>query len=44
MEGIIVNRWEWYFEHNELLTVSQYGYRRGRGTADTSAQLVSDVQ
>lgn len=43
-ERMIKFRLEFHVENNAVLPMSQYGFRRGRGTIDAVAQLVLDVQ
>lgn len=43
-ERMIKARLEWFVEHNSLLPKSQFGFRRGMGTNEAVAQLVTDAQ
>ena len=43
-ERMIKARLEWHVEHNSLLRAPQYGFRRGYGTVDAIAQLVTHAQ
>nr|CAI5831741.1 unnamed protein product [Callosobruchus analis] len=43
-ERILKSRLEWWFEKNQLLPETQYGFRRGRGTIDCVSHLVTDIQ
>lgn len=42
-EHLIKNRLEWHLEHNKLLSVSQYGFRKGKSVTDNHSLLTTDV-
>lgn len=42
-EHLIKNRLEWHLEHNNLLSVSQYGFRKGKSVTDNHSLLTTDV-
>lgn len=42
-EHLIKNRLEWHLEHNNLLSVSQYGFRKGKSVTDNHSILTTDV-
>ena len=43
-ERMIKNRLEWFCENRNILPTNQFGFRRGRGTLDALAHLVTDIQ
>lgn len=42
-EHLIKNRLEWHLEHNQLLSVSQFGFRKGKSVTDNHSLLTTDV-
>lgn len=42
-EHLIKNRLEWHLEHNNLLSASQYGFRKGKSVTDNHSLLTTDV-
>jgi hypothetical protein len=38
------NRLDYWAEKNDILSKSQYGFRKGRGTRDCLALLTTDIQ
>lgn len=43
-EHLIKARLEWHLEHFNLLPPTQYGFRKGHGTADAISHFVTDIQ
>lgn len=43
-EHLIKNRLEWFVETNSLLSPSQYGFRKGKGTLDNLSIFITDIQ
>lgn len=44
LEHLVKNRLEWFVEHNSLLSQSQYGFRKGKGTIDNISLFTTDIQ
>lgn len=44
MEHLVKNRLEWILENRNLLSRSQFGFRRGLGTTDSLSILTSDIR
>lgn len=44
MERMINERLQWWFESDELLAKSQYGFRKGKSCIDNLSILTSDIQ
>ncbi|CAH2099512.1 unnamed protein product [Euphydryas editha] len=44
LEHLIKNRLEWLMESRGILSRSQFGFRKGLGTMDSLATLVTDIQ
>lgn len=42
-EHLVKNRLEWHLEHNNLLSSSQYGFRKGKSVTDNHSLLTTDV-
>lgn len=43
-EHLIKNRLEWYVERNNILCVSQFGFRKGKSTIDNLGIFVTDIR
>lgn len=43
-ERLIKSKLEWHLEHFDLLPPTQYGFRKGYGTADAMSHIVTDIQ
>lgn len=43
-EHLVKNRLEWHLESKGLLSESQYGFRKGKGTLDNISILTSDIR
>lgn len=43
-EHLIKNRFEWYAEHNNILSQSQFGFRKGRSVIDNISLLTTDIR
>lgn len=43
-ERMIKNRLDWFVEKNQILSPSQFGFRKGKSTLDNLSSLVSDVK
>lgn len=43
-ERILKNRLEWWLKQNNILPIAQYGFKKGYGTLDAVAHLVTDIQ
>lgn len=44
LERLIKSRLDWFLEHNSLLPPFQYGFRRGSGTSEALAHIVTNIQ
>lgn len=42
-EHLVKNRLEWFIESNQLLSNSQFGFRKGKSTIDSISILTSDI-
>lgn len=43
-ERVMKSRLEWWCENKNIFPVSQYGFRRNKGTIDCVSQLTTDIQ
>ena len=43
-ERLVKNRLEWFIESNNLLSSSQFGFRKGKSTMDNLSIFVSDIR
>lgn len=43
-ERMIKNRLDWFVEKNQILSPSQFGFRKGKSTLDNLSSLVTDVK
>ncbi|XP_059061881.1 uncharacterized protein LOC131854757 [Achroia grisella] len=43
-EHLVKNRLEWFVEHNDLLSNSQYGFRKGMSTLDSLSIFTTDIR
>lgn len=43
LERLVKNRLEWWLESNQILSSSQYGFRKGKGTIDNLNILTADI-
>lgn len=44
LEHLVKNRLEWFIENRKLLPTTQFGFRKGLGTADSVATLTSEIR
>ena len=43
MERVVKRRLEWFIEENELLSLDQYGFRKGKSTLDCLLQISQNI-